>query len=120
MTDDGDEISSEVLHDLLENGKEVRVIDIRSSGEFDRGAIPGSENIPFQELPQKIEGLADEENVVTVCPHGKASLQAVRIIDSYEGTTGSVRSLEGGIDAWTREYELEASEETETEADAPF
>lgn len=120
--ENGDEIRSEELHGLIENDEEIRVIDIRSSAEFDRGAIPGSENIPFQKLPQKIEELADEKQVVTVCPHGKASLQAVRIIESYEGTTGSVRSLEGGLDAWSRDYELEVSEEVqaETEADAPF
>lgn len=120
--ENGDEIRSEELHELLKNDEELRIIDIRSSTAFERGAIPGSENIPFQELPQKIEELADEKQVVTVCPHGKASLQAVRIIDSYEGTTGSVRSLEGGLDAWSRDYELETSEEAkaESEADAPF
>lgn len=118
--ENGDEISSEELHELLEDGEDVRVIDIRSSTQFDRGHIPESENIPFQRLPQEIEGLAGENHVVAVCPHGKASLQAVRIIDSYEGTEGTVRSLEGGLDAWTLEYELEASEGSETEADAPF
>lgn len=115
------EITPAELNALLEDGEDIRIVDIRSSAEFDRGAIPGSENIPFQTLPQEIEGLADEEQVITVCPHGKASLQAVRIIDSYEGTTGTVQSLEGGLDAWSREYDLEASEEHEkTGADAPF
>jgi rhodanese-related sulfurtransferase len=119
--ENGDEIRSEKLHELIENDEELRIVDIRSSAAFDRGAIPGSENIPFQDLPQKIEELADEKQVVAVCPHGKASLQAVRIIESYEGTTGSVRSLRGGLDAWTREYELEAAEKAdESEADAPF
>lgn len=121
MTDDEDEeITPAELHELLEDGEDVRVIDIRSPAQFDRGAIPGSENVPFQRLPQEIEGLAGEERIVTVCPHGKASLQAVRIIDSYEGTTGTVRSLEGGIDAWRRDYGLETAEESKTEADAPF
>lgn len=115
------EITPAELNELVESDEDVRIVDIRSSAEFGRGAIPGSENIPFQTLPQEIEGLADEEQVVTVCPRGKASLQAVRIIDSYEGTTGTVRSLEGGLDAWSREYDLEASEEHEkTGADAPF
>ncbi|MEM4780472.1 MAG: rhodanese-like domain-containing protein [Halalkalicoccus sp.] len=122
--DEETEITPEELNELVESGADVRIVDIRSQAQFERGAIPGSENVPFQRLPREIEELAGQEEVVTVCPHGKASLQAVRIIDSYEGTTGRVRSLAGGLDAWTREYELETGERSEsdrgTEADAPF
>ncbi|MFC6904812.1 rhodanese-like domain-containing protein [Halalkalicoccus tibetensis] len=117
-----DEITPEELNALLEEGEDVRIVDIRSAGEFDRGSIPGSENVPFQTLPREVEELAGEERVVTVCPKGQASLQAMRIIESYEGTDGEVRSLAGGLDAWSRDYELEKSEESETgaDADAPF
>ncbi|ADJ16037.1 rhodanese-like domain-containing protein [Halalkalicoccus jeotgali] len=121
MSDRDDEISPEELDTLLEADEEVRIVDIRSPAAFDRGAIPGSENVPFRTLPQEIERFAGDERVVTVCPHGKASLQAVRIIDSYEGATGTVRSLAGGLEAWSREYELEDGKEREkTGADAPF
>lgn len=120
MSDRDDEITPAELNGLLESGKEVRIVDIRSPAAFERGSIPGSENVPFQELPREIEELAGAERIVTVCPHGKASLQAVRIIDSYEGTTGDVRSLEGGIDAWSRDYALESAEKAGTGTDAPF
>lgn len=115
-----DEITPAELNELIESGEDVRIVDIRSPAEFDRGSIPGSENVPFGTLPREIEELAGAEQIVTVCPHGKASLQAVRIIDSYEGTTGDVRSLEGGIDAWSRDYALEAAKKAESGTDAPF
>ena len=126
------EITPAELHDLLETETEtddaVRIVDIRSPVQFERGAIPGSENIPFQELPTRVESLADAERVVTVCPHGKASLQAVRLIESYEGLNGAdVRSLQGGLEAWGRDYALEANSDekgsgsaTGSTADAPF
>ncbi|WP_336362921.1 rhodanese-like domain-containing protein [Halalkalicoccus salilacus] len=128
MTQPDDEITPAELNDLLKNEEEVRIVDIRSPSQFERGAIPDSENIPFGELPQRVEALDGAERVVTVCPHGKASLQAMRLIESYEGLgEADVRSLEGGLDAWSRDYGLdsdgnEESEESDGEsaAEAPF
>ncbi|MFC7221790.1 rhodanese-like domain-containing protein [Halalkalicoccus sp. GCM10025322] len=125
MTQPGDEITPAELNDLLKNEEEVRIVDIRSPSQFERGAIPDSENIPFGELPQRVEALDGAERVVTVCPHGKASLQAMRLIESYEGLgEADVRSLEGGLDAWSRDYGLDSggNEESDGEsaAEAPF
>ncbi len=116
------EITPAELDDLLEDD-EVRIVDIRSPAQFERERIPESENIPFQELPQRVESLDGAERVVTVCPHGKASLQAAQLIDSYEGADDAdVRSLEGGLEAWRDEYPLEANEGdgSADEVDAPF
>jgi len=101
-----DEISAAELHDLLESGS-VRVVDIRSPEAFARGHVPGSENVPFAELTSRIEEFTGDARVVTVCPHGKASVQAARLLDSYEGFEGQVASLAPGIEGWAEEYELE-------------
>ncbi len=129
------EISAEELRALLEEGADVRVVDIRSPAAFDRGHIAGSENVPFQELTTRIEEVADADRVVTVCPHGQASVQAARLIDSFEGFDGRVDSLEPGIEGWPYELETdgeetgrenvesdegEAGDEGEETADAPF
>jgi len=100
-----DEISAEALRALLDGDADVRVVDIRSPGAFRRGHIPGSENVPFEELTDRIESVADADRVVTVCPKGEASVQAARLIGSFEGFAGRVDSLEPGIDGWP--YELE-------------
>lgn len=120
------EISAGELADLIETGDDVRIVDIRSPAQFARGHVPGSVNIPFAELPQRVEELNGAERVVTVCPHGKASVQAARLIGSYEGMRGTVESLAPGIEGWAEQYDLEregATDEgpkTETETDAPF
>jgi rhodanese-related sulfurtransferase len=102
-----DEISAEELRALLDGSERVRVVDIRSPGAFERGHIPGSENVPFAELTSRIESIDGDEHVVTVCPHGQASVQAARLIGSYEGFSGQVESLSPGITGWADEYELE-------------
>jgi rhodanese-related sulfurtransferase len=101
-----DEISAAELHDLLESGS-VRVVDIRSPPAFARGHVPGSENVPFAELTARIEEFAGEDHVVTVCPHGQASVQAARLIGSYEGFDGRVESLAPGLEGWAEAYGLE-------------
>lgn len=100
-----DEISPAELRELLSSGAPVRIVDIRSRLDFDRGHIPGSESFPMHALPRDVDGLDGAETVVTVCPHGHASKQAASIIESYEGIDDDARvaSLEGGIDAWDGE-----------------
>ena len=103
-----------------------RIVDIRSPDAFRRGHIPGAENVPFDALPDRVESLADADRVVTVCPHGKASVQAARLIASYEDTDGTVVSLAGGLEAWDGPLEAaepDDSDDTQsdtTDTNAPF
>jgi len=112
------EIGNEQLTELLETD-DARVVDIRSPSAFRRGHIPGSENVPFPSLVDSVERFDDAERVVTVCPKGQSSVQAARLIASYEGFDGRVESFEPGLSGY--EGALEASERSADEgADAPF
>lgn len=81
---------------------EVTVVDIRSRPAYDQGHLPESECIPFPELPDRITELDGAEHVVTVCPHGEASVKAARLISAYDGLADDARvdSLAGGLEAW--------------------
>ncbi|USZ67075.1 rhodanese-like domain-containing protein [Halorussus salilacus] len=122
------EISPEEVRELLETGCDVRVVDIRPEAQFDRGHIPDSENIPFHALADEIERLDGAERVVTVCPHGKSSVQAARLIASYEGVPDDARveSMAGGLNEWDGEFaRSDGGDESESESrsegpDAPF
>jgi rhodanese-related sulfurtransferase len=99
-----DEIDPETLQTLLDDDAAVRIVDIRSPAAFEDGHIPGSENVPFEELPDAVEQFDGAERVVTVCPHGEASLQAARLLSAYEGLAdATVESLAGGVTAWDGE-----------------
>ena len=115
------ELSAEGLRGLLESESDIRVVDIRSPAAFHRGHIPGSENVPFEELTDRIGEVADAERVVTVCPKGEASVQAARLIGSFEEFSGRVDSLEPGIEGWPFELESEGTEAPADEGpEAPF
>lgn len=114
------EISTDGVYELLEEGDDVCIVDIRDPASFERGHIPESENVPFNQLPQRVSDFSDADHIVTVCPHGKSSIQAARLITSYEGTAdATVESMAGGLDEWAEKYDLESDLEDD-EADAPF
>ncbi|WP_232700379.1 rhodanese-like domain-containing protein [Halobacterium wangiae] len=114
------ELSVDELEALLEDG-DVRVVDIRRRAAFERGHIPGSECIPFHELPQSVDRLDGAERVVTVCPHGESSVQAARLVASYEGLADDARveSLAEGLVGWSGDLET-ADADGESTPDAPF
>jgi rhodanese-related sulfurtransferase len=116
------EISPEEVEALLDGEDRPRIVDIRSPGQFARGHIPGSENVPFGELPDRVDELADADRVVTVCPHGKASVQAARLVASYEGTADArVESMAGGLEAWEGEWATDVEDAADDEGpEAPF
>ncbi len=93
------EISTDEVNALLEDKSDetVRIVDIRNKASFAHSRIPGSENVPFQELTSRIDEFEDADRIVTVCPHGKASVQAAQLIGSYEGSAdATVESMAGG------------------------
>lgn len=105
-------------------GDAVRIVDIRSPEAFASGHLPGSENIPFGDLPDRIEELAGADRVITVCPHGEASVQAARLVAAYEGTAETdVESMAGGLEAYEGPLESGSASGATPEgppSDAPF
>ncbi|WP_265109129.1 rhodanese-like domain-containing protein [Halosolutus halophilus] len=119
------EISPAEVQQLLEDDADVRIVDIRDERSFEHSRIPDSENVPFHELSSRIEELEGADHIVTVCPHGEASVQAARLIGSYEGTADArVESMEGGLEKYGLQYGLvadeDASEESTADAESPF
>lgn len=102
-----DEVSTEELKRKLDVDEPVQVIDIRPPAAFEQGHVPGAVNVPMTELATRIDEIDWGEDIVVTCPIGQSSIQAARLISSFEGVgdDAAVRSMAGGYDAW--EYELE-------------
>jgi phage shock protein E len=67
-----DRTSSERAHQLVERG--ARVVDVRTPAEHRRHRIPGSINIPLQQLEQRISELEPKHApVVLYCRSGRRS-----------------------------------------------
>jgi rhodanese-related sulfurtransferase len=109
------EISADELDERLEAAEDVQVVDIRMPKQYRNGHIPGAINVPFPELPQQVDEHDWGDTIVCACPKGESSLQAARMLESYEGVDddAEVLNLDGGYRAW--EHELEGDHHS-----APF
>lgn len=81
---------------------EIHLIDVREPHEYTLARIEGSELIPMQWVParlQQLESRADERPLIVYCHHGVRSLNVVNWL--REQGVESCQSMSGGIDAWS-------------------
>lgn len=83
------------VESLQEHGHTV--IDVRTTGEVDRGGIPGALNIPVDELRDRLDEVPEGPVVVT-CQVGLRGNVASRLL-SQSGR--SVANLDGGYKTWS-------------------
>jgi rhodanese-related sulfurtransferase len=79
-------------------GRQVRLIDVRSPMEVASGIIPGATNIPLHMLPMSVEKIPDDTEVIIYCRTGARSAQACAYLTSLG--KDNVYNLRGGIMAW--------------------
>lgn len=71
----------------------VKIIDVRSFMEFQSGNVPGSINIPLNEIPQHLNEWKDETcPLIFCCASGNRSGQAVH----YLHENGVHNAINGG------------------------
>jgi NADPH-dependent 2,4-dienoyl-CoA reductase/sulfur reductase-like enzyme/rhodanese-related sulfurtransferase len=94
MRGDCDIVAPVELPDLVAEG--WRVVDVRTAAEHERGAIPGSENIPLDDLRERLDELADDR-IVVYCEVGQRGHTATALLQEL-GTRA--RNLDGGYQTW--------------------
>jgi len=68
------------------------IIDVRTKGEYDQGAIPGSKNIPLQVINSKINEIKKlNKPVITYCASGMRSGSAATILKAQ-----GIEAMNGG------------------------
>ncbi|TVQ42128.1 MAG: rhodanese-like domain-containing protein [Saprospirales bacterium] len=100
-------INVQQAKDLIENGKEVQILDVRTEGEWRSGIVQNSIliNLYDQQFHQKVQELNKEKPVVIICRSGNRSNQAMRAM-SQMGFK-ELYNVRGGVNSWGRAgYEL--------------
>lgn len=84
------------IDDFISRG--AIIVDVRSKGEYDSGAIPGSKHIPVQTIGSKVTPLKKlNKPVICVCASGGRSASAVAILKSQ-----GIEAINGGT--WMSVY----------------
>jgi len=108
-----DTIRVKDLNQQLQSEAKPLVVDIRRKEDYDAGHIPGSVNIPQDDLRERGAELPDDRDapIITVCNIGKFSKHATLYLKS-KGYR-QVRSAKGGLNEWVRKG-FETDTETES------
>jgi rhodanese-related sulfurtransferase len=94
-----DTIDVQTMRALRERDPLLRVLDVRTGGEFETSHIPGSYNVPLDTLFEHVDEFASVEHpVVLVCQSGGRASQARARLESAGKT--QLHLLEGGLNAW--------------------
>jgi len=99
------EISPRELQRERAHKPNLLLLDVREPREAAIAHIQGAHLIPLRELPRRLGELPGHAEIVTHCHHGQRSLEAREIL--VGAGFHNVRSLAGGIDAWSREVDSE-------------
>lgn len=87
------------LKDRLDKGDKIVLVDVREPWEYSMAKIEGSVLIPLGSLPQSLNQLDRNAEIVAHCHHGMRSADAVAFL-AQQGFK-DVKNLVGGIDAWS-------------------
>jgi len=88
------------LASWLSQGKQIRLIDVRTPAEASRGIIPEAENLPLHLLPLRADEVSARPSVVFYCRSGARSAQACLFMNMRGHE--EVYNLRGGIIAWVQ------------------
>src|ERR1019366_8450468 len=93
-----DVVRPDEVEDLVVQG--WRLIDVRESDEHARGAIPGSANVPLDELRDRLEEIG-RGPVLIYCEVGQRGHTATTLLGEL-GITA--RNLDGGYKTWSADH----------------
>lgn len=86
---------------VLNENKEILILDVRTSGEFKGGHIPGARNIPVNELLSRISEIKTfgDKPVMVYCASGGRSPGAVQVL--LKNDFQNIYHLTKGISSWS-------------------
>ena len=87
---------------LLKDNPAIQVLDVRTSGEFNRGHIDGAIRVNYFSLTfkKKLRALDTSKTYLVHCKSGHRSEGAVKVMEKLGFT--NIIHLDGGYDAWKK------------------
>lgn len=93
----------------IEKGEKYQILDLRTAELFAKGHIPGSHNVLFDQLDQKLSHLEPNVTTVVYC-YDELCYLAAKAALHLAKKGYKVRELAGGWDGWTeRQFAVEGA-----------
>ena len=91
-------ITPQALQERQAGEQPFVVVDVRKSGEYKSGHLPGALNIPHDKLEKKLDKLEGANGVVLYCINGRRTKLAEQTLIEHD--VENVFHLEGGLMGW--------------------
>jgi len=92
-----DEIDVQTVAEIKDRD-DVLVLDVREQWEYDEGHIPNVTLIPMGEIPNRLDEIPTDKEVVVTCRSGNRSGQVAEFL-RQQGYT-NIHNMAGGILEW--------------------
>jgi rhodanese-related sulfurtransferase len=102
-TSDSMEITPAEMRERLDRGENFLLVDVREPWEYELCRIEGAKLLPMGSIPQNLQALDVDEDVVCYCHHGMRSMD-VAVWLRGQGVQRA-KSLAGGIERWSLEID---------------
>ena len=89
---------SQLKERLEQREEKPLLLDVREPCEFAICHIDGSRLLPMREIPNAVDDLDNEQEIIVICHTGVRSLQVCSYLQ-HEGFA-KVSNLTGGVHAW--------------------
>lgn len=98
------EIEAITLKDQLDKGIEsIFLLDVREPYEYNQYNIGGT-LIPLNELPNRLDEIPTEKEIVIICRSGVRSMTAANYLNKYNPNM-KLNNLKGGVLAWSKVFD---------------
>ena len=102
--DELEEITATELRQRLDSGKDLQIIDVRETFEYDIARIAGTKLIPLGQVVARMNEIDPSRETVMHCKAGVRSAKAIAAL-KQAGFPGRLINLKGGITAWSDEVD---------------
>lgn len=92
MPDHNRIIACEDAQAMIDKGEDIQIISIRSSEDYAKGHIKGAINIPFKEVNNHFNEIANDKPVFVYCYSGQTAGQTVAVLNTLGIDARSIKS----------------------------
>ena len=97
------EIDVKTLNHKLSSKEDFILLDVRTENEVFISSIEGSMHIPMNDIPNRMNELDKNKEIVVQCKSGKRSAKVCEYLMQH--SFQDVKNLRGGIIAWSKEID---------------
>ncbi len=97
------EVTPAEVHSRQRAAQPFTLLDVREPWELEICALPWAKAIPMSEVPQRLDELDRDAELVVMCHHGGRSLRVAQFL--LQQGFPRVANLAGGIDAWRQQVD---------------